>query len=417
MGTKIAVGQGGGPTSVINDTLLGIIDKANEYDIEVVGLRNGLEGGGLNPSVSGNLVDLKSVPKEDILNFPGAYLGTTRMKLDPMQDSDKIEMIKKNMDQLGVDSVFYIGGNDSADVIRALGGGIHIQKTVDCDLAGNHHTSGWASASFFNAELIKRLSYDLGGFNPRIADNPLVFSNASVLVYQAMGRDTGWLTLGTAFAKFDQSGNYVGGAAPHLFLPREAPYDEGVLLGCVDDLLCKTGFAVVVCGEELIDQDGIKLSQLYRSNVRTDDHGNTQHGRSDSFNNANFLAHRIRTGLGEGVYGFNNSYMAVKETAITPQHAQRVMARTLVDAKEAYESGKEAVKAFVDGDVGISIALQKCSLNEDIIPKRISLDTVAGKVRRVDNDYLGDIHGPTTKFYDDFSPLFQETNRLKPFLG
>jgi ATP-dependent phosphofructokinase / diphosphate-dependent phosphofructokinase len=418
---RIAVGQGGGPTPVINDSLAGIIYEAQLNGLEIIGLRNGLEGGGLNPNIPGNLVDLSSVESYFLRGIPGAYLGTTRMKLSPEkpEDQEKRLRIASNMDKLGVDMLFYVGGNDSAETLRALGRGIHVAKTVDNDLPENDHTPGFGSACLANSEIIRALVPDVRGFSPRVRGlGSDIYSPASVVVYQAQGRNTGWLSLGCAFAKLNHAGDIIAEEAPHLFLIREIPYNRDNLLGKVDDILRKRGFAFVVCGEELVCRDGKTLHEVYGNNHNhtKDSFGNTEHARSGSFNCANFIASEIKAGLKKQVESISD-YSAVKETPFSPNHIQRTLRRSLVDAQEAFEAGREAVRVYLKGEINCSIALQRFGNGYNIRPVRVSLESVSGKVRSVEQKYHGTIEGPTELFYQDFLPLFGGPLEMSHYVG
>lgn len=421
MTRKIAVGQAGGPTAVINDTLAGVIYESRLRGLNLTGLRNGFEGGGLNPFIPGNRVDLTNLSDAEILairGIPGAYLGTTRLKLKPGKDDDQIKQIRDNLDSSGIECVFYIGGNDSAGVIRAEGKGIHLTKTEDNDLPENDHTPGWGSACLANSLMLRALNHDMSGFNPKVKNKDrIVYSTAPVIVYQTQGRDTGWLALGCAFAKMNPAGEIDAAAAPHLFLPRETAFEEKTLLNKVDNLLSKQGYAFIVCGEEIVDTNRIPLAKIYGANENEDPHGHTEHGRAGSFNYAEFIAKLIKNKLSVKT---DSNYLKIKETPLTPQHIQRCLMRARVDAEEAFAIGRRAVAEFCDNDsknINFSIGLKRTGDEYNIAPARIPLECVAGKVRQVDTKYLGTIDGPTEAFYKDFWPLVREELSKIKYVG
>ena len=414
----IGVGQSGGPTSVINDTLAGVLYEAQQRGIRVIGLRNGLEGGGLNSSIKGNLIDLSNVNPYFLRGIPGAYLGTTRLrfKKDRKEDTERIFKAKQNLDKL-IDVLIYIGGNDSADTLLLYEKGIHVEKTEDNDLMENDHTSGWGSASLANSELIRALTPDVSGFNPRTNfQGREIYSTAPVIVYQTQGRDTGWLVYGCAFAKVNHASDVIENASPHIFLNKENKYDKNELLSEVENLLIKQGFAFIVCGEELLDKEGKILSESFGIRNRKDESGHAEHSRSGSFNYADFIASEIKKGLEREVH-IINGYMKLKETPITPHHIQRTFKRSYVDAQEAFYAGRESVSAFDDGDIGISIALKRYGDSYNIQPARINLKDIAGKVRKVDEKYLGGLKGPKEKFYEDFLPLIGGSLSMTHYVG
>ena len=115
------IAQSGGPTSVINASVVGLI-KANKdhklYD-KVFGGINGIEG-----ILSEHFIDLTNVSEEDLETFkftPSSGLGSCRYKLKSYETDEEeykklIEICNKN----DIKSFFYIGGNDSMDTIAKL---------------------------------------------------------------------------------------------------------------------------------------------------------------------------------------------------------------------------------------------------------------------------------------------------------
>src|SRR5687768_17211439 len=112
------IGQSGGPTSVINQSLVGVIEevKKNAPHIEkLLGCRHGVRG-----IVNNDYIDLKSAPDEllnRIAQTPSSALGSTRDK----PDQEYCKKIMENFKQNDVKYFFYIGGNDSADAARIVG--------------------------------------------------------------------------------------------------------------------------------------------------------------------------------------------------------------------------------------------------------------------------------------------------------
>ena len=423
MTRRIAIGQSGGPTPVINDTLAGIIYEAQLNGLEIAGLRNGFEGGGLHPEVLMNIVDLTHIDPFFIRGIPGAYLGTTRLKLNPLDSAKgeenirKILAIEKNLGSLGIDMVFYIGGNDSALTLKSMKRGIHVSKTEDNDLPENDHTPGFGSASKGNSHMVRTLTPDMSGFSPRVFDRGVeTYSTAPVVVYQTQGRDTGWLTLGSAFAKINHAGDVIEDASPHLFLARERAYDREELLGKVDEGLRNRGFVFIACSEELVNKDGKKLSEVSKLEEVADEFGHTEHSRSGAFSYADYVASDIIRGIHVKT-DVVNGYSRVKETPITPHHIQRTLMRSLIDAQEAFDVGREAVRAYLRGENKVSIGLKRHGGGYDIRPAVIPLDAVAGKIRQVDTKYIGNIEGPSEEFYRDFLPLIGGPLSMTHYVG
>ena len=117
--SKCIVAQSGGPTSVINATVAGVV-KANQlnpiYDTVLGGL-NGIEG-----ILHEKFVDLTNMSEEEnriLQQTPASALGSCRYKLkrDNVEDFEKLIKI---MDKYDIETLFYTGGNDSMDTVAAL---------------------------------------------------------------------------------------------------------------------------------------------------------------------------------------------------------------------------------------------------------------------------------------------------------
>src|SRR5690606_30603250 len=134
------IGQSGGPTSVINQSLVGVALEARKHGhIEkLLGARHGVRG-----IVDEDFIELDKAPEElleRIALTPAAALGSTRDKPDAAYYERILETLKKN----NVRTFLYIGGKDSADTAR-FGNDVarqanyerrtfHIPKTIDNDL-------------------------------------------------------------------------------------------------------------------------------------------------------------------------------------------------------------------------------------------------------------------------------------------
>src|SRR4051794_24793612 len=160
------IGQSGGPTAVINQSLVGVILEARKHGHigKLLGARHGVRG-----IVNEDFIDLGSVPEElleRIAQTPAAALGSTRDKPDAAYCDKIFASFKKN----NVRFFFYVGGNDSADTARIVADlakqegydlqVFHIPKTIDNDLRVHDHTPGYGSAAKFVAAAMMGDNYD-----------------------------------------------------------------------------------------------------------------------------------------------------------------------------------------------------------------------------------------------------------------
>ena len=154
MPATIVIAQGGGPTAVINQTLVGAALEARRLypQAKVLGARHGVRG-----LKNGDFIDLSALPEADLRRVaatPGAALGSTRDK----PDAAYCDAILAGLKKADASGFIYIGGNDTAGtqgiLAEAAGGAIamvHAPKTIDNDLAENDHTPGFISAAEFVA--------------------------------------------------------------------------------------------------------------------------------------------------------------------------------------------------------------------------------------------------------------------------
>ena len=199
---NVIVGQSGGPTAVINSSLLGVFKTARDRGADIVyGMVHGIKG-----LLDRNIVDMSTQIKNDLdmdllKRTPSSFLGSCRYKLPEIEGNEKTyEEIFKILNELEIFAFFYIGGNDSMDTIKKLadyGAMINspirfmgVPKTIDNDLAITDHTPGYGSAAKYIASTTKEIIRD-----------GLVYDYPVVSIIEVMGRNAGWLTAAAALAK------------------------------------------------------------------------------------------------------------------------------------------------------------------------------------------------------------------------
>ena len=202
---KALIAQGGGPTAVINQTLVGVIQEARKFQniTKVYGAVNGVEG-----IVKENFLDLTQETThnlEQVALCPSSALFSTRVK----PDENFCKEIFKVLSVHDIRYFFYIGGNDSADTVRIVNEEaekanydlvcIHIPKTIDNDLRQNDHTPGFGSAARFVVQAFKGINLD-------------VKSLPGIYIGVVMGRDAGFLTAASGLAReFEDDGHLSSG--------------------------------------------------------------------------------------------------------------------------------------------------------------------------------------------------------------
>ena len=242
------VAQSGGPTSVINATLAGVV-KANQLNPiykTVFGGLNGIEG-----ILQEKFVDLTLMSEEDntiLRQTPSSALGSCRYKLKRSNVAD-FERLFEVLEKYDIDTMFYIGGNDSMDTVYALSeyAAAHnitnrrfvgCPKTVDNDLMVTDHCPGYASAAKFIATTALQTWLDVN-----------VYTRQEVFILETMGRDAGWLAASAC----------LSGIVDLVVLP-EIPFDKAVFLAEVKKCIEEKNKCYVVVSEGARYADGTYLA-------------------------------------------------------------------------------------------------------------------------------------------------------------
>jgi len=380
------IGQSGGPTSVINSSLAGVIDGAvNTPAIEsVFGMNYGIEG-----FMQEMLIDLGNQSKsilEGLRRTPGSALGSSRHKVKEEDFPRILEVLKK----FNIRYFFLIGGNDTMDTINRVEQycksqnydliGIGIPKTVDNDLFGTDHTPGFASAARSNI-----LNVMQGGMLARDMKKVDQF-----VVYQTIGRDAGWLGAATAMAKRSADD------APHLIYCPEFDFDRDKYLADVEKVYKAHGWVSIVCGEGLKYADGTPVSASQTK---------------DKFNNTEFGA------MGGASVGLNLHKMVAEEFGfrgefqITESLIMSDFERaSKLDLEEAYQCGLEAVKIAHSQESGFMVAMIRKSNDPYTIEYgRAVLNDVAVKAKPMPREFFNqDGNHVSEAFLDYMRPLISD---------
>ncbi|MCR5215686.1 MAG: 6-phosphofructokinase [Lachnospiraceae bacterium] len=338
---NVIVGQSGGPTSVINSSLVGVYQNAiNRGAGTVYGMLHGIKG-----LLDGQYVDLSEHIKNDLdidllKRTPSSFLGSCRYKLPEICDDKEVyEKIFKILNDLNIEAFFYIGGNDSMDTIKKLSDYailvnstikfMGVPKTIDNDLAITDHTPGYGSAAKYIASVTKEIIRD-----------GLVYDYPTISIIEIMGRNAGWLTAAAALAKGEDCEG-----VDLIYLP-EVAFDIDKFMVKVKELSAKKSSIVIAISEGIKVADGRYVFELADHVEFTDAFGHKQLSGS-----AKFLANKLGAELG------------VKTRAIELSTLQRCAAHltSRVDITEAFQVGGAAVKAAFEGETGKVIVLDRVS--------------------------------------------------------
>ncbi len=376
------IGQSGGPTAVINQSLVGVLEAslAHAGVGRVFGALHGVKG-----ILEGDLVDLT---REDPAHFdriaatPGAALRSVRKK----PGADEAAQVVEALDAHDVRYFFYIGGNDSAetallllDAARARGQQlqvIHVPKTVDNDLMETDHCPGFGSAARFVA-----LAHQGDDMDNR--------SLPGVKINVIMGRHAGWLTAASALARHDE------GSGPHLVYVPERVFDMDAFLDDVARSMERHGRCVISVSEGIHRADGT----LIGAGEERDSHGNVQLSGSGAL--GDLLSMRVKAGLGK----------STRVRADTFGYLQRSFPGTVSaqDALEAREVGRRAVAYAMGEDRPSGSVVIRRAEGVGYRPEYAlaPLENLAQKTRVLPEEFL--------RGNNDVSPAFLEW--LQPLVG
>ena len=337
------IGQSGGPTAVINQSLVGVIEetaKCPQID-RLYGARNGVRG-----IIEERFIPLKGI-KADLLErvavTPAAALGSTRDKPDQAYCEKIFKVFEKN----NIRYFFYIGGNDSADTARivnelAKSSGyelrvFHIPKTIDNDLRVTDHCPGYGSAAKFVASAI-------------MGDDRDSASLPGIKIDVIMGRHAGWLTAAASLARQDESDG------PHLIYVPERPIPMEQFVDDVAGVYGKYGRCLVAVSEGIEDADGKSWGEKLAEFAERDSHGNVQLSGSGAL--GDFLAEQVKTKVAAKLGG-----KKLRVRADTFGYLQRSFAgyASSIDQQEARQVGRVAAQCAMKGDIDGSIAMKRAA--------------------------------------------------------
>ena len=378
---KVVVAQGGGPTAVINESLAGVALEGRKFAgaERIYGARHGVRG-----IVDEDFVDLtQETPEhlERVAATPCAALGSTRDKPDLAYCQEIFKVLKAH----GVGAFFYIGGNDSSEVLRILAEEakkdgyeltcVHIPKTIDNDLMVNDHTPGFPSAARFVASAFAGINLDNEALQ-------------GVYVGVVMGRHAGFLTAAAAL------GRKFPGDGPHLIYVPERDFDMDYFLADVREVHGRLGRCVVAVSEGVHDASGEPIVTKLAQTVERDAHGNVQLSGIGAL--ADLLTGTIRKSLDiKRVRGDTFGYLQRSFLGCVSD----------VDRREAREVGEKAVQYAHWGDASGTVTIRRVgsyAVDYELRP----LADVAGKTKVMDPSLIAASgHDVTDAFLAYGAPL------------
>lgn len=367
---NVLVGQSGGPTTVINASLAGVLSAAfNSEQIDTVyGMINGIQGLmdehllNLTQEFKGNEKKL-----EQLRVTPSMYLGSCRYKLkNPDEDASDLERVFQLIKKYNIRYFLYIGGNDSMDTVDKVSRYakerdydikvIGIPKTIDNDLMEIDHTPGFGSAAKYIATSILEMAHDT-----------YIYYMQSVLIVEVMGRNAGWLTAASVLARNAYN------EAPHLIYLPESDFSTEQFIADIKEQLKQRKQVIVAVSEGIHDANGEYISA---KSTKTDQFG-----------------HVMLSGNGKYLEALVQKEIGCKVRSVELNVLQRCAAHisSSTDVSEAFHLGEKAIDAVLNGRTDEMTSLRRIS-NE---PYRVEYITVpvsevANKEKKIPLEWINE---------------------------
>lgn len=380
---KVVVAQGGGPTAVINQSLVGVVLESRKFTqvTKVYGAINGVAG-----IINEDFLDLTQETThnlEQVAVTPSSALFSTRDKPDEKYCKEIFKVLKAH----DVRYFFYIGGNDSADTVRIVNEqaessdyefrAIHIPKTIDNDLMVNDHTPGYGSAAKFVADAFIGINLDNRAL-------------PGVHIGVVMGRNAGFLTAAASIAqKYPDDG-------PHLIYLPERPFDVDKYIQSVKEVYDKYGRCLVAVSEGIKDKDGVPIVTKLKKSNETDAHGNVQLSGTGAL--GDLLAELVKKRLG-----------IKRVRSDTFGYLQRSFFGCVsdVDQHEAREVGEKAAQFAIWHNIDGSITIHRTGYYS-VDYKLSPLKDVAAKTKTMPDEFINETGDNVTEEFKHY---------LMPLLG
>jgi ATP-dependent phosphofructokinase / diphosphate-dependent phosphofructokinase len=374
---RVAIGQTGAPTTVVDETVRGLVEGLSAHDVLAVrGGPDGLVDGLLQP------VGVRDLPAKGPRG--GSWLGAGRRAMTPDDVRRAVEVLARQ----GIDALALIGGNGTMALLDAiatcaaeLGTGLRVvgvPKTIDNDLLHTDHAPGFASAARYLSSVV-----------PDIArDQHAMHRVEPVRVVETLGRAVGWLALAATWHRDDPE------HAPDAVLLPEVPLDFDVLVKRVDAALTRKRRAFLVVSEGVALDEPEPLFEAVN-------HTTLLHGGI-----ARDIAARLSSALGVPARG---------EVLGMVQRSASGFA-SAVDVREAAAVGRSAAGLLIDRpddavDIGGGTdAVMVATVREPADAYAVHFATVplvevAGRTRKVPERWRTDDPAALGDFYDWLAPL------------
>ena len=231
---RIGILTAGGDCPGLNAVIRGVVARAGQHGVEVVGVLEGWDG-----LMEGRFRPLDRDAVRGILQRGGTILGTSRR--DPYVHGAGAASVSGSIQRERLDGLIVVGGDGTLrSALRLSEEGLPIvgvPKTIDNDIPGTDVTFGFDTAVQIATEAIDRIT-------------TTAESHDRVMVVEVMGRTCGWIA------------TYAGVAAgADAILVPEEPYDLSDLAGLLRARAAGgRRYSVVVVAEGIAPPPGAQVA-------------------------------------------------------------------------------------------------------------------------------------------------------------
>src|SRR5258707_2243488 len=227
---RIGILTAGGDTPALNATIHGAVTRANQLKVEIVGLIKGFNCL-FNPRVP--YVHLNPLYQEIPELDPskgGTLIGSSRDYVDPSKKDD-LDLVTSRLRKLGIEGLICIGGDGTLNGLQPLAErlpSVLAPKTIDNDLGLNYPSEPdeWVrvnepgvkggfrykrstSSAVFDLDQI--VNYVTPGYATAVMVSAqgvervrtTAESHRRIAIIEVMGRQSGYIALGTAYGQPD----------------------------------------------------------------------------------------------------------------------------------------------------------------------------------------------------------------------
>ena len=387
---NVVIAQSGGPTSVINNSLRGVIDELNlsKKINKIYGAKMGILG-----VLKEELIDISAQKPHQIAllaeTSSAGTIGSCRYKIKSDEDLSRIvEVFKKH----GVGYFFYCGGGDSMDTANKVSELAQkenlelictgIPKTIDNDVGGPLQTDGTFAICDHDpgyGSVARNLAINILEANE---ENKASYTSDPVLVIGVMGRKIGFIPAAARLADPERK-------IPLLItLPEALSKDDSssnleFITEKVNRKLKDYGRCIVVIGE------GVNVGDL---GILRDNFGHPQFSASERTVEQLLINHLNGTDRKDN-QGRAESRLIVRGIARSEKPGTRqrreIAYVSEVDREEAYQVGAHAAQIALSGENGfMSTIIRKPGGIYKIIYDKVPLDVVANSERKFPQEWI-----------------------------